>query len=157
APPMIGVGLLEQIHPGDILANADPDDADGDGISGRPSMVRDPATGELTLGRFGWKATTPSVAAQSADAFPRGMGISTPPVPAHWGDCTDVQTACLAAPDGVQAKLGPVEAPDPVLDLVAFYSRNLAVPVRRDIDDTDVLKGKALFYASGCASCHRPK
>ncbi|MCB1498500.1 MAG: c-type cytochrome [Bauldia sp.] len=157
APPMIGVGLLEQIHPGDILANVDPDDADGDGVSGRPSMVRDPTTGEPTLGRFGWKASTPSVAAQSADAFAGDMGISTPPVPAHWGDCTAAQAACLDAPDGVQAQLGPVEAPDPVLDLVAFYSRNLAVPARRDIDDPEVLKGKALFYASGCASCHRPK
>jgi len=157
APPMIGVGLLEQIHPGDILANADPNDADGDGISGRPSMVRDPDSGALVLGRFGWKASTPSVLAQSADAFAGDMGISTPPVPAHWGDCTDAQAACMDAPSGVQAQLGPVEAPDPVLDLVAFYSRNLAVPVRRDIDDPEVLEGKALFYAYGCATCHRPK
>ena len=157
APPMIGVGLLEAIHPGDILANADPDDADGDGISGRPSMVRDPATGEIVLGRFGWKASTPSVAAQSADAFAGDMGLSTPPNPAVWGDCTAAQVACREAPDGVQPRLGPEEAPAEVLDLVAFYSRNLAVPVRRDIDDPEVLDGKRLFYAFGCAACHVPK
>ena len=157
APPMIGVGLLEQIHPDDILAHADPEDADGDGISGRPSMVRDPATGDLVLGRFGWKASTPSVHAQSADAFSGDMGISTPPVPAVWGDCTAAQVACREAPSGVQARLGPEEAPDPVLDLVTFYSRNLAVPVRRDVEDPEVLHGKALFYDFGCATCHVPK
>jgi CxxC motif-containing protein (DUF1111 family) len=157
APPMIGVGLLEQIHPGDILAHADPDDADGDGISGRASLVRDPATGDLVLGRFGWKASTPSVHAQSGDAFSGDMGISTPPAPAVWGDCTAAQSACREVPSGVQPRLGPEEAPDPVLDLVTFYSRNLAVPVRRDVDDPEVLRGKALFYDFGCASCHVPK
>jgi CxxC motif-containing protein (DUF1111 family) len=157
APPMIGMGLLEQIHPGDILANADPDDADGDGISGKPSMVRDAATGEIALGRFGWKASTPSVRAQSADAFAGDIGISTPDVTSHYGDCTTAQAACRDAPSGVQERLGPVEAPDPVLDLVAFYSRNLAVPVRRDVDDQEVLAGKAMFYGFGCADCHRPK
>lgn len=157
APPMIGVGLLEQIHPGDILANADPDDADGDGISGKPSFVRDPVSGELTLGRFGWKASTPDIRTQSADAFSGDIGISTPAAPAHHGDCTPAQAACLDAPSGVQERLGPVEAPDPVLDLVTFYSRNLAVPVRRDVDDAEVLAGKALFHQFGCADCHRPK
>ncbi|HET7715812.1 MAG TPA: di-heme oxidoredictase family protein [Bauldia sp.] len=157
APPMIGVGLLEQIHPADILANADPEDADGDGISGRPSMVRDAVTGELVLGRFGWKASTPDVRSQSADAFSGDIGISTPPAPDHHGDCTDAQPVCRGAPSGVQAQLGPVEAPDPVLDLVTFYSRNLAVPARRDVDDQEVLAGKALFYDFGCIACHRPK
>ncbi len=57
----------------------------------------------------------------------------------------------------MQERLGPVEAPDPVLDLVSFYSRNLAVPARRDVDDPEVLAGKALFYDFGCAACHRPK
>ena len=157
APPMIGVGLLEAIHPGDILAHADPDDADGDGISGRPSMVRDPASGELVLGRFGWKASVPDVMTQSADAFSGDMGLSTAPNPAVWGDCTETQVACREAPHGVQPRLGDEEAPAEVLDLVAFYSRNLAVPVRRDIDDPEVLAGKGLFYAFGCAACHVPK
>jgi CxxC motif-containing protein (DUF1111 family) len=157
APPMIGVGLLEQIHPGDILAHADPDDADGDGISGRPSIVRDRETGDLVLGRLGWKASVPDVKTQSAEAFSGDMGLSTPLVPAAWGECTEAQVACREAPDGVQERLGPEEAPAQVLDLVAFYSRNLAVPVRRDVDDPQVLAGKALFYEFGCASCHVPK
>lgn len=157
APPMIGVGLLEAIHPDDILANADPDDADGDGISGKASRARDPETGEIILGRFGWKASTATVKAQSADAFSGDIGISTPLNPSPSGECTVGEAPCLAAPSGVQERLGPVEAPDPVLDLVTFYSRNLAVPARRDIDDGQVLRGKELFYAYGCVACHRPK
>ncbi|MCB1487545.1 MAG: thiol oxidoreductase [Bauldia sp.] len=157
APPMIGVGLLEAIHPGDILAKADPDDRDGDGISGKPSMVRDPESGEIVLGRFGWKASTSTVKAQTADAFSGDIGISTPLVPAAYGECTEAEAICRNAPNGVQERLGDVEAPDPVLDLVTFYSRNLGVPPRRDIDDPQVLHGKELFYEFGCVSCHTPK
>lgn len=156
-PQMIGLGLVEQIHPADILANADPDDADGDGITGKASIVRDPKSGELTLGRFGWKAQTPSIREQTADAFAGDIGISTPDVPKSWGDCTQAQTACLERPTGVQGRLGDTEAPDPVLDLVTFYSQHLAVPARRDVGKPDVLRGKQIFYQAGCASCHTPK
>ncbi|UVK39001.1 c-type cytochrome [Mesorhizobium sp. AR10] len=156
-PPMIGLGLIEQIAPADILALADPDDRNNDGISGKPNIVRDSQSGELTLGRFGWKAQTPSIREQAADAFAGDIGISTPDVPKHWGDCTDAEKACLTMPNGVQKRLGPVEAPPPVMDLVTFYSQNLAVPARRDLDKPDVLAGKKLFYDMGCISCHTPK
>ncbi len=157
APQMIGLGLAEQIDPGDILALADPDDSNGDGISGKPSWVRDRVSGELVLGRFGWKASTPSIRAQSAVAFAGDIGISTPDVPDPWGDCTAVQMPCRSAPHGEQSDLGPSEAPPPILDLVTFYSRNLAVPARRDVGDPEVLEGKRLFYDAGCVACHRPK
>ncbi len=157
ANQMIGLGLLEAIHEGDILALADPDDADGDGISGRPNWVRNDETGGLSLGRFGWKAGNPTVRQQSAHAFTGDIGISTDLTPSHWGECTERQTACRNAPDGVQLALGDVEAPETVFDLVSFYARNLAVPARRDVSGEDVLQGKSLFYAAGCAACHRPK
>ncbi len=157
APQMIGLGLLEQISAEDILARADPDDTDGDGISGRPNWVTDPETGELALGRFGWKAGAATVRAQSADAFAGDIGISTPLVMRPNGDCTAAQPDCLAAPTGEQARLGPSEAPDPVLDLVTFYSQNLGVPQRRDVGSPEVLRGKAAFYGAGCIACHSPK
>lgn len=157
APPMIGLGLVEQIHPADILALADPDDRDGDGISGRPQIVRSPDGNGLMLGRFGWKAQAATIRQQSADAFANDMGISSPDAPHDWGDCTPAQTDCLAMPTGVQQRLGDTEAPDPVLDLVTFYSQNLAVPARRDAGTPTVLRGKQMFYESGCASCHTPK
>lgn len=153
APPMIGLGLLEAIHQDDILAAADPDDANGDGISGAPSWVGP----DRALGRFGWKASAPTVRAQSADAFAGDIGISTPDNPRHWGDCSAAQSACLAAQTGVQTRLGDTEAPAPVLDFVAFYSSNLAPPVRRDVGDPDILNGKMLFYGANCQACHRPK
>jgi len=157
APPMIGLGLIQAIHPGDIRALGDPDDLDGDGISGKVSQVRDPQSGELVLGRFGWKASNPSIRAQTAGAFAGDIGISTPDKPDNYGDCTEAQTACRSLPHGEQKDLGPTEAPDPVMDLVTFYSENLAVPTRRDVNDPEVLWGKQVFYEAGCASCHQPK
>ena len=156
-PAMIGLGLVEQIPPSEILTKADPDDRDGDGISGRPNMVHDSQAGETALGRFGWKAQSSSIRQQTADAFAGDIGISTPEVPRNAGDCTAAETKCLTMPNGVQARLGEVEAPPPVMDLVIFYSQNLAAPARRDVGGPEVLAGKKLFYASGCTGCHTPK
>lgn len=161
APPMIGLGLLEAIHPDDILARADPDDADGDGISGRVAWLDGPdgaqLAGEPVIGRFGWKAAQPSVREQSGHAFAADMGLSNPVVADAAGDCTATQSACLALPNGVQERLGPEEAPEEVLAAVTFYASNLAVPARRDVDDPAVLSGKEVFYSSGCTACHTPK
>lgn len=156
-PPMTGMGLIEAIHPADILAHADPDDRDGDGVSGRAAMARDPATGKLAIGRFGWKAQNATVRQQSSGAFAGDIGISTPDVPSSHGDCTQRQADCMALPTGVQPGLGESEAPGPVLDMVTFYSQNLAAPARRLVDDAAVLAGKESFYNLGCATCHVPK
>src|SRR3546814_609630 len=156
-PQMIGMCMIQAIHDADLLARADPDNADGDGISGKPAIVRDHRTGEIRLGRFGLKAQNASVRDQSASAFAGDLGISNPDAPFHHGDCTGAQADCLARASGVRERLGDTEAPDPVLDLVTFYSENLAVPARRNPGDTNVLKGKELFYRSGCTGCHTPK
>ena len=152
APQMIGLGLLEAVPEADILALADPDDADGDGISGRPNLVWSEEAGRPMLGRFGWKAGQPTIRAQAASAFSGDIGISTPLEPQGWGDCTAAEADCRAQPHG-----GEPEADATVLDLVTFYSRNLAVPARRDPGDPQVLEGKRVFYEAGCTGCHRPK
>ncbi|MFD2206379.1 di-heme oxidoredictase family protein [Kiloniella antarctica] len=157
APPMIGLGLIEAIHEQDILALADPNDHDEDGISGKPSMVFDHDHREKILGRFGWKASNSSIHIQSANAFAGDIGLSTPDVPVPWGDCTINQPSCRSQPHGDQKHLGDGEAPKKVLDLVVFYSKNLAVPARRNVNDAEVLEGKELFYTSGCIGCHQPK
>ena len=156
SPPMIGLGLAEQIAPADILARADPDDRDGDGISGRPSIVRDPS-GKLELGRFGWKAQVASIREQSAEALAGDIGISSPEAHQHWGDCTEKEPDCLKMATGVQKRLGDTEAPAPVIDLITFYAQNLAVPARRHVGDRQVLAGKQAFYKMGCIACHTPK
>jgi len=156
APAMLGMGLLEAIPEADILAHADPEDRDGDGIAGRPNQVWDPEAGRLRLGRFGWKAGQPSIRLQSAAAFAGDMGLSTPVFRASAGDCTAAQAACLAAPDGADPQEG-VEVTADMLDLVVFYAHNLGVPARRKEGASQVLAGKKLFYEAGCTGCHVPK
>jgi CxxC motif-containing protein (DUF1111 family) len=156
APPMIGVGLLEAIADDDIRANADPDDRDRDGISGRVSMVTDTETGREAIGRMGWKAGQATVPAQAATAFFNDMGLSTPLFTSPYGDCAPTKLDCRNAPNGGDGG-STVEVDPRLFDLVVFYSRNLAVPARRHVSDPQVLAGKKLFYDSGCIACHRPK
>ncbi|MGH1419125.1 MAG: di-heme oxidoredictase family protein [Hyphomicrobiaceae bacterium] len=156
APQMIGLGLLEAIPAADIRAGGDPDDANGDGISGRASIVRSFATKDLTLGRFGWKAATANVREQSAAAFSGDMGLSTSLRTAPAGDCTKLQTICLNAPHGTTLEAESYEVSDQLLDFTVFYSQNLAVPRRRNADASEVLLGKSIFSTLGCASCHKP-
>jgi len=66
--------------------------------------------------------------------------------------------AARVTPTLLQAGLGEGEAPSPVLDPVAFYRRNLAVPMRRRVEDPQVLgKARGSSAGAGCASCHHPK
>ena len=155
APQMIGLGLLEAIPAKDILAKADPEDADGDGISGKPNIVWSERYQMPMLGRFGLKAGRPTVEEQSAAAFFRDIGLSNPLFPKAWGDCSQSQSACRAAPHGDKDVRGE-EVDETGLDLVTFYSRHLGVPARREVADETVLRGKKLFHETGCASCHTP-
>ena len=157
AQPMIGLGLLEAIAAEDILANADPDDADSDGISGKPNRVWSHEHDQVMLGRFGWKAGNPTLHQQNSDAMAGDIGISNPLFPNAFGDCTSHQKACRAAPDGRSERHDGHETGHLVMDKILFYTRNLAVPVRRDIDNPTVLRGKKMFYESGCIACHTPK
>ena len=150
APPMIGLGLLEAIPEEALLANADPDDRNGDGISGRPNRVFDQTSRQTVIGRFGWKAGQPGLNQQNADAFFNDMGLSTSLL--SGSSCTDRQTECRAMPDG-----GEPEVSDDILAQVLFYTRNLGVPARRNVDDPQVLAGKTLFHRAGCQSCHVPQ
>ena len=149
APQVIGMGLLEAVPEADILARADPDDADGDGISGRPNRVWNPRTQATELGRFGWKANVPTVEAQVAGAFHGDIGITSE---LHRDqDCTAIEQACQDAIDG-----GEPEITDDRLAAVTFYSRTLSVPAMRDTDSDDVNGGAEVFEQLGCTSCHTP-
>lgn len=157
APPMIGLGLLEAVPAADILAGEDPDDRDGDGISGRANIVPSLEHGVPMLGRFGLKAGVPTVREQAARALSADMGLSSPLLPEAWGDCTPAQADCRMAPDGEDSGLRDGRELDgQSLDLLTLYARNLAVPARRGADDPAVLEGKAVFYQLGCPACHRP-
>jgi CxxC motif-containing protein (DUF1111 family) len=154
APPMIGLGLLEAIPEEAILANAAAQAKAKNGINGRPNQVWDDALQKTVMGRFGWKAGQPNLNQQNVHAFSGDMGLTTSLRP--FDDCTDAQTACKQAPNG-NGPDGEPEVSDNILRLVLFYSRNLAVPARRGINNEQVLAGKNLFFQAGCDSCHTPK
>ncbi|MEM7407955.1 MAG: di-heme oxidoredictase family protein [Pseudomonadota bacterium] len=157
APPMIGLGLLEAIAEKDLEARADPDDRDGDGISGRLPVVRSNAHGRRLAGRFGWRSEQPTIIDQTAAALAGDIGISSALMPAAFGDCTSAQPACRAGPHGDDEISDGFEASNEMLRAMEFYSQNLAVPARRDVAAPKVLRGKALFYDAGCIACHVPK
>ncbi len=150
APPMIGLGLLEAIPDDAILAVAAAQKAADNGIAGQPNQVWDDVQQKTVLGRFGWKAGQPTLNQQNVHAFSADMGLTTTLRP--FDECTPAQTACKAAPDG-----GMPEVSDHLLSQVLFYTRNLGVPARRQVNDPQVLAGKSLFHQAGCQQCHTPQ
>jgi CxxC motif-containing protein (DUF1111 family) len=150
APQMIGLGLLEAIPEARLRELSDPDDRDGDGISGRVNLVLDVETGERVIGRFGWKSEQPSVRQQSAGAFNGDIGITSSVFPRE--ECTEAEPECAENAAGSEP-----EASDDVLHAVATYSSLLGPPERGHHDERNVLEGKALFSAAGCTSCHTPQ
>ncbi|MCE9650456.1 MAG: c-type cytochrome [Parvibaculum sp.] len=149
ANQVYGLGLLEAVYQNDILKRADPDDRDGDGVSGRPNWVIDPETHEKVIGRFGWKANQATLRSQDTGAAFGDIGLSTSLHPGQ--NCMAAQTACAAAQTG-----GEPELSDEFLDKLVLYSRTLAVPARRNSHDPEVIAGGQLFAKIGCAACHSP-
>ncbi|MBP2280062.1 CxxC motif-containing protein (DUF1111 family) [Psychrobacter sp. PL19] len=162
ALPMIGLGLLEQIPDEDIkkqaVSNNKNADNNASSIRGKFNWVMDPKTGKLALGRFGWKAGQTKILTQNQSAFSEDMGLTSNIRPHE--SCMPAQTACLDATTGADEQGNgkpPVEVNDEIAKFVEFYTRNLAVPNRRNADDTVVLAGKKRFYDMGCQSCHTPR
>lgn len=149
ANQMIGLGLLEAIDESTLLAFADANDANNDGISGRPNYVHDFASNTKKMGRFGWKANQPNVRQQVAAAFLGDIGITSSLFPDE--NCPP-GVDCNTIPNG-----GSPEITDANLDRVALYSSTLAVPARRNYTDQNVLEGKQIFEKIKCTSCHIPK
>ncbi|RVT98280.1 c-type cytochrome [Mucilaginibacter limnophilus] len=146
AAPVFGLGLIEGISEADIVAGADPDDKDGDGISGKPNYVWDVLKEKKVLGRFGWKANQPTLMQQVAAAYNGDIGITNFVFPK---ESSEGQTQFDADP-GYNYELS-----DSLLHSVEFYIRTLAVPARRNADNAVVKQGKDIFIASGCIKCHK--
>lgn len=152
APSVFGLGLLEAIPEATLRGWADPEDKDGDGISGRLNIVWDTAEQKMAVGRFGWKAEQPTLINQVADAASNDMGVTSPVLP-H-STCTEAQADCRRAIDGSHPE-GSEYSKNQIRDLVA-YLEFLSVPARGHLDDADVLRGEKLFAATGCTGCHKP-
>lgn len=154
APAIHGLGLLDRIPESEILAQAAR--AKRDGVSGRPNWVVDVATGAQRIGRFGWKAVQPSVSQQNAHAFNIDIGMSTTLFPRPAGDCSAVQKACLAAPNGDSPQFGNVEIAEPMRQLIDSFIAYAMLPPQPAVSSGDARQGKKLFSAAGCDTCHRP-
>ncbi|MBW3553251.1 MAG: hypothetical protein KY466_07070 [Gemmatimonadetes bacterium] len=147
-PFLFGAGLVEAIPDAAILRNADPDDADADGISGRPGRTVDGR-----LGRFSRKAEVATLLDFTDSALRFEMGLSTAltpvePVPPHLADLPDIDPA-------PEPEVGREE-----MDLITDFVRFLAPLRPRSPEDpaarATVRRGEGLFHQVGCDRCHTP-
>ncbi len=149
APALRGLGWLEAVPDEAILQRADPEDRDGDGVSGRANLMTQ--DGAPRIGRFGWKASAAGLAAMTETAFTLDLGLSTPGHPAPWGDCPESEPECRAAPHG-----GSLSEPEITGELVAMIRDYLASVAPPPDEATKHAAGEKLFASTGCGACHAP-
>jgi CxxC motif-containing protein (DUF1111 family) len=170
APAVTGLGLLEAVDDTTLLRLADPDDLDGDGISGRVQLLdesdlivevtsldgvadeggptRGIPIGGKFIGRFGKKGVTVNLLHQTVTAYHQDMGLTTDLVPQ---DLFNRQVGSFASDD-----VADPEVTSSTVSAVVFYLKTLRPPPRRNAADADVAAGEALFAQAGCAGCHLP-
>jgi len=159
APAMIGLGLLEAVPEQSLLQIAQQQPAD---MRGNPNYVWDFENEQKVLGRFGWKANQPSIRQQTAGAFLGDIGATSSIFPEE--NCPAAQTECLNIPSaskcggqgGCTGNYRPEVVPSR-LSNITLYLQTLAVPARRNLNDTDVQRGEGLFRDAQCAVCHVPQ
>lgn len=150
-PANTGLGFLEALTDQQVMAYADPQDADGDGISGVPNLIDPPAyyipgpsqisfSGKY-IGRFGKKASAINLLHQTVNAYNQDIGITSvfDPVDPYTQQPTDPEVSEKTIRD------------------VVFYLQTLKEPIQRNISDGSIIKGKQLFLDIGCGKCHVPE
>ena len=170
APAVTGLGLLEAVEDADLLALQDPNDLDGDGISGRVQLVNAseliaevsrlelifdpgeprrhiPLNGRY-IGRFGKKASAINLLQQAVTAYREDMGLTTDLIPE---DPVNPQVGNFSGDAVADPEVG-----SSTVSNVVFYLKTLRPPPRRDAESPEVLAGEAIFQQVRCASCHRP-
>lgn len=154
AIPVFGTGLFEFVGDATILANADPDDLDGDGISGRVNIDHG------DIGRFGVKAQSNNVERFTRPPLFNQMGVTSDPFDGSAGTVSLSSAAVQATVDPDLPLIDFDGVPDPEMsrddlgDLIAF-SRFLAPPDRLPFGPLEEA-GEAQFLSIGCAACHVP-
>ncbi len=150
-PANTGLGFLDAVPDATLIALSDPNDADGDGISGRPNWLSIPLYGvprpgsvEINgkyIGRFGKKAAAYDLLQQTANAYNQDIGITSvfETVDTYSGQAIDPEVSAQTVHD------------------VVFYLRTLKAPVPRNQQDADVQAGKQIFMSTGCGKCHTPQ
>lgn len=148
-PANTGLGFLELVSDADILSMADPNDLNGDGISGvpnyeyLPSFITPfnnaiPLNGKY-IHRFGKKAAAYNLLHQTVNAYNQDIGITSTFAP------KDVYSGLNIDP----------EVSDKTVHQVVFYLQTLKAPLKRIQNDPSVILGKSIFLQTGCESCHK--
>ncbi len=148
-PANTGLGFIELVSDADILAMADPTDANGDGISGVPNWIIPPPfitpnanaieNNGRYIHRFGKKAAAYNLLHQTVNAYNQDMGITSTFVPGDVFSGIDIDP----------------EIPDNTVHNVVFYLQTLKAPIQRNQNDPEVIQGKNLFVQAGCENCHK--
>ena len=151
APASTGLGFLDAVSDADILAMADPNDQDGDGISGVPNWITPKAyttlrpeaieQGGQYIGRFGKKGATYDLLQQTASAYAQDIGVNSAyePIDVYSGNEMDPEVSNATIHD------------------VVFYLQTLKAPIQREEENGQVMQGAAVFTAIGCGKCHVPE
>ena len=150
APAVTGLGFLDAVSDADLIALSDPNDIDGDGISGRPHWNNIPDYVELRpnsiskngkyISRFGKKGAAYDLLHQTSGAYNQDIGITT-----------------LFEPfDPFSGLVEDPEVSTQTVNDVVFYLKTLKAPIPRDVNDNDILAGNQIFSQIQCASCHMP-
>ncbi|MDP3393321.1 di-heme oxidoredictase family protein [Sediminibacterium sp.] len=148
-PANTGLGFLELVSDADILAMTDPNDINGDGISGVPNWITLPSfitpnSNAITqngkyIHRFGKKAAAHNLLHQTVNAYNQDIGITSTFHP------QDVYSGLNIDP----------EVSDQTVHSVVFYLQTLKAPIQRNQNDAEVIQGKNIFIQTGCESCHK--
>ncbi|WP_067099005.1 di-heme oxidoreductase family protein [Marinomonas atlantica] len=155
SPPLVGMGLLDLVPDSLILENADPDDLDQNGISGKANWIE--RDDDRLLGRFGHKASVSSLNEQNQSAFNGDLGLSTELFPFPSGDCTVAQTDCMQAPNGNSQHLDGLEVSKEQMAVLDTYVALSMPPAMRNLDQAWFKDAKQIFDQLECGSCHIPK
>ncbi|MNY07810.1 Cytochrome c [compost metagenome] len=160
APQVIGMGLIEALAETTILAQADPNDANGDGVRGIPNWIVDPETGKTHLGRFGWKASKASLRHQVGDALIKDMGVTSPTFPTR--GCQRGAPDCRSA-SATSVTEGELQRLTHYLSLIGVpaqrslrsgFPDGIRVSPEHDVDPPLIARGAALFNQVRCVACH---
>jgi CxxC motif-containing protein (DUF1111 family) len=161
APQVIGMGLLEAVAEPTILALADPDDSNGDGVRGVPHWVNNPETGQVHLGRFGWKATKGSLRHQAGDALLKDMSITSPVFPSR--GCQKGSPDCHSAPSATAVSETELQRMSDYLALIGVpaqrslrsgFPEGIRVSPEHDVNPALIQRGSQIFAQAQCTSCH---
>lgn len=148
-PANTGLGFLDAVSDANLIALSDPNDSDGDGISGIPNWINVPAYCQLRngavsqngkyIGRFGKKGAAYDLLQQSANAYNQDMGVNSSfePIDTYSKQEVDPEVSNTTVHD------------------VVFYLKTLKAPVQRNANNAEVMAGKELFINIGCEKCHK--